>query len=185
MERVPFMKMNGNGNDFIVVDNRNGIMKNYNLPKFIKKVCVRRVSIGADGFMMLEESEKADFRMRYFNGDGSEGEMCGNGARCISRFAHLLGIVDNKMSFETNAGIYESELIENNVRLKFPSLRTSDLKLCQTGKFGGQTLDFHFAQVGVPHVIIYRADINEMSDKNFSPLVEVSAIPVYFPPALM
>ena len=103
MERIPFMKMNGCGNDFIVVDNRQGIMEEYDLPEFIRRVCARRISLGADGFMMIENSDIADFKMRYFNADSSEGEMCGNGARCISRFAFLNGVAGSEMTFETIA----------------------------------------------------------------------------------
>ena len=165
MEKIPFMKMNGCGNDFIVVDNRQGIMEKYNLPEFIRRVCARRVSVGADGFMMVEESDKANFKMRYFNADGSEGEMCGNGARCISRFAYLQGVAESKMTFETMAGIYESVIVGENVRLKFPPVSMSDLHLHQTHEFEGEPLDFHYALVGVPHVIIYRNDVDTMDYK--------------------
>ncbi|MDD4568703.1 MAG: diaminopimelate epimerase [Tepidanaerobacteraceae bacterium] len=162
MEKIPFIKMNGCGNDFIVVDNRQGIIKEYDLPEFIRRVCTRRVSVGADGFMMLEESDKADFKMRYFNADGSEGEMCGNGARCISRFAYLQRVVDDEMTLETMAGIYEAEIVGENVRLKFPPVSTSNLHLNQSHEFEGETLDFHYAHVGVPHVVIYRDDVDTM-----------------------
>ncbi len=165
MGKIPFMKMNGCGNDFMVVDNRQGIMNQYNLPNFIRQVCARRVSVGADGFMMVEESSKADFKMRYFNADGSEGEMCGNGARCISRFAYLQGAAENEMTFETIAGIYESKIVGDNVCLKFPPVSMNDLQLYQTHEFEGETLDFHYAPVGVPHVVIYRDDVDTMDYK--------------------
>lgn len=165
MGKIPFMKMNGCGNDFIVVDNRQGIMNEYDLPEFIRRVCARRVSVGADGFMMIEESDKADFKMRYFNADGSEGEMCGNGARCISRFAYIQGVAENEMTFETLAGIYEAEIVGKNVRLKFPPVRIRDIHLHQTHEFDGKTLDYHYALVGVPHVVIYRDDVDAMDYK--------------------
>lgn len=165
MDKIPFMKMNGCGNDFIVVDNRQDIMKGYILPEFIRRVCARRVSVGADGFMMIEESDKADFKMRYFNADGSEGEMCGNGARCISRFAYIQGAAKSEMTFETMAGIYEAEIVGKNVRLKFPPVRMSDIHLHLAHKFEGETLDYHYALVGVPHVVIYRDDVDIMDYK--------------------
>ncbi|NLU09659.1 MAG: diaminopimelate epimerase [Tepidanaerobacter acetatoxydans] len=165
MEKLPFMKMNGCGNDFIVVDNREGIMAEYDLPIFIKRVCARRVSVGADGFMMLEKSSKADFKMRYFNADGSEGEMCGNGARCISKFAYILGAANAEMTFETMAGIYESKILGENVSLKFPPVSLSSLQLNQTHNFEGETLKYNYAPVGVPHVVIYRDDVDTMDYK--------------------
>lgn len=165
MEKIPFMKMNGCGNDFIVVDNRYGVMNEYDLPQFIKRVCARRVSVGADGFMMIEESDKADFRMRYFNADGSEGEMCGNGARCISRFAYLRKAAEHEMTFDTMAGIYQSKVAGENVSLKFPPVSISDINLHQALELDGETMDFHYATVGVPHVIIYRDDVDAMDYK--------------------
>ncbi|HHX22791.1 MAG TPA: diaminopimelate epimerase, partial [Thermoanaerobacterales bacterium] len=156
------MKMNGCGNDFIVVDNRQGIMEEYDLPEFIRRVCARRISLGADGFMMIENSDIADFKMRYFNADSSEGEMCGNGARCISRFAFLNGVAGSEMTFETIAGIYQSKVVGKNVRLKFPPVKTRDISLNQTNTFDGKTLEYHNALVGVPHVILYRDDVDTM-----------------------
>lgn len=162
MDKIPFMKMNGCGNDFIVVDNRDGVMQAFNLSEFIRHVCARRVSVGADGFMMIEKSDKADFKMRYFNADGSEGEMCGNGARCISRFAYLIGEAKTEMKFETIAGIYESIIIGEDVKLKFPGVKMSDIALNQKHDFREDTREFHYALVGVPHTVIYRDDVDTM-----------------------
>jgi len=162
MQKIPFMKMNGCGNDFIVVDNREGIMDSFHLADFVRHVCARRVSIGADGFMMVERSDKADFKMRYFNSDGSEGEMCGNGARCISRFAHLIGAAGDEMKFETISGIYESKILGEDVKVKFPKVKMSDIVLNQEYEFRHDTKEYHFALVGVPHVIVYRNDVDNM-----------------------
>ncbi|WP_261798173.1 diaminopimelate epimerase [Brevibacillus massiliensis] len=85
------MKMNGCGNDFIVIDNRGNRMNSVQVAPFVQRICSRRISLGADGVLFLEESSVSDFSMRYFNADGSEGEMCGNGARCIAKFAYTLG----------------------------------------------------------------------------------------------
>lgn len=166
MQKIPFKKMNGCGNDFIVVDNREGIMDSFSLPEFIRHICARRVSVGADGFMMVEKSDKADFKMRYFNSDGSEGEMCGNGARCISRFAHLIGAAGLDMKFETIAGIYESKIIGENVKVKFPKVKMSDIALNQRYNFREDTEEYHYALVGVPHVVIYRSDVATMDYKD-------------------
>ncbi|MGI6424473.1 MAG: diaminopimelate epimerase [Tepidanaerobacteraceae bacterium] len=120
VDKIPFMKMNGCGNDFIVIDNRKNILAGLDISKFARKVCVRRLSIGADGLMTLENSKHVDFKMRYFNADGSEGEMCGNGARCISKFAYYMGVAKSPMKFETISGVHEAWITEESVRLKFP-----------------------------------------------------------------
>ncbi|MFO7152138.1 MAG: diaminopimelate epimerase [Bacillota bacterium] len=170
MDKIPFMKMNGCGNDFIVVDNRSGIMDKFDLPEFVRRVCARRVSLGADGFMVLEKSEKADFKMRYFNSDGSEGEMCGNGARCISKFAYVVGAAGLKMRFETIAGIYESRINGENVKVKFPDVKLSDIMLNQKYEFREDVREYHYALVGVPHTVLYREDVDEMDSEELRAL---------------
>jgi diaminopimelate epimerase len=80
--KILFMKMSGSGNDFILIDHREPFLKEDHLKDFIRKVCQRRVSVGADGLILIEPSQKADFKWRFYNADGSEAEMCGNGGRC-------------------------------------------------------------------------------------------------------
>jgi diaminopimelate epimerase len=105
MNPIPFYKMSGAGNDFIIIDNRNQIVADTELSSFIASVCRRKLSAGADGLILIEASDKfdfrwrffnsdgsdADFRWRFFNSDGSNAEMCGNGARCAARFAQVSG----------------------------------------------------------------------------------------------
>ena len=86
MKPITFFKMSGSGNDFIIVDNREKVVKDNDLPGFITRICRRKMSVGADGFILIEPSDKADFKWRFFNSDGSQAEMCGNGARCFARF---------------------------------------------------------------------------------------------------
>ena len=86
---IEFYKMSGSGNDFILIDNRDGTLAVGNIVEFVKRVCTRKVSVGADGLIVIERSDRADFRWRFFNADGSEVEMCGNGGRCAARFAFL------------------------------------------------------------------------------------------------
>ncbi|MEE9316230.1 MAG: diaminopimelate epimerase, partial [bacterium] len=88
---ISFTKMESGGNDFIIIDNRKKILPR-TLSKLAVNLCQRRSSIGADGLILLERAEKADYKMRIFNPDGSEPEMCGNGARCLARFAFIKGI---------------------------------------------------------------------------------------------
>src|SRR5881398_3884401 len=104
-----FTKMNGAGNDFILIDNRAGEI--HLDSSQIARLCDRHRGVGADGVLLLEKtSNNADFRMRYFNADGGEAEMCGNGARCFARFANKVAGARGKISFETPAGVISSQL---------------------------------------------------------------------------
>src|SRR5512141_2181782 len=105
MMKIPFVKMSGSGNDFILVDHRKPLLSVDEMKRFARKVCQRRISVGADGLILIERSEIADFKWRFFNADGSEAEMCGNGGRCAARFAYLRKIAKKEMAFETLAGI--------------------------------------------------------------------------------
>src|SRR2546423_15128928 len=114
MNMVRFTKMDGAGNDFILIDNRAG---NIDLNRSqISRLCDRHRGIGADGILLLEKaSNHADFRMRYFNADGGEAEMCGNGARCFARFANKVAGAEAKISFETPAGVISAKLSGGHV----------------------------------------------------------------------
>jgi len=160
--KIKFVKMNGAGNDFIVIDNRENVLKDFDINHFVRMVCRRGKSVGADGLMLLERSNLADFRMRYFNSDGSEGEMCGNGARCIARFANYLNVAGQHMRFETIAGIHEAVVVGEEVRIMFPDLKVDEFKLFQRHDFGFGSVEYHFGTVGVPHVVIFRQDVESM-----------------------
>src|SRR5213083_2337428 len=112
-----FTKMNGAGNDFILIDNREGKVR---LDRSqIAHLCDRHRGIGADGILLLEKpTNRADFRMRYFNADGGEAEMCGNGARCFARFANKIAAAKKRISFETPAGVISAKLINDLVTLQ-------------------------------------------------------------------
>ena len=99
MKALKFAKMHGAANDFVVADNREGQVPEP-LSKFAERVCDRRRSVGGDGILLVEKSARKGFRMRYFNSDGSEADMCGNGARCIVEFAHKIGAVGKDSEFE-------------------------------------------------------------------------------------
>ncbi len=118
MKKIPFYKMQGNGNDFILIDNRRGVLKGKNLTGLAKQVCHRHHSVGADGLIVIVPSKKADFKWRFFNADGSEAEMCGNGSRCAARFAYLKKIARKDMTFETLAGIIHAEVRKDTVRVQ-------------------------------------------------------------------
>jgi diaminopimelate epimerase len=122
---VDFVKMHGAENDFIIVDNRFFRFSDAELSILAAEWCPRRTGIGADGLLALAppESEEHDYRMRYFNADGSRATMCGNGARCLARFARDAGLDANPLTFESDAGVYRAEVIEGpdpRIRLYVP-----------------------------------------------------------------
>jgi diaminopimelate epimerase len=146
-----FTKMNGAGNDFILFDNRTGDIDLDGTQ--IAQLCDRHRGIGADGILLLEQPTNcADFRMRYFNADGGEAEMCGNGARCFARFANKVDGRKAKISFETPAGIISAELKEDLVTLRMTE--PTDLQLDVDLSTPGETKTVHFINSGVPHVVI-------------------------------
>jgi diaminopimelate epimerase len=150
-----FFKMNGAGNDFIVVDNRDlSLTKELNADT-IAALCDRHRGIGADGLLAVEPAQKgADFRFRYYNADGGEAEMCGNGARCFGRFtAHLGEIVLKRVTFETIAGTLAAEMIGDDVRIAMSEPK--DLKLNTDVKLPGLGSAVHFMNTGVPHAVTF------------------------------
>jgi len=149
--KIPFFKMSGSGNDFILIDNRQGVLNADHLGDFVPKVCARKVSVGADGLILIEPSQRVDFRWRFFNADGSEAEMCGNGGRCAARFAVLKGITTPKLAFETLAGIIEAEV--NGRQVKLQMVQPTGLKLNLDVPIDGQNHQLHFINTGVPHAI--------------------------------
>ena len=154
-----FAKMNGAGNDFILIDNRAG---DIHLDRSqIARLCDRHRGIGADGVLLLEEaSNHADFRMRYFNADGGEAEMCGNGARCFARFANQVAGAPTKMSFETPAGVIAAQLTGDFVTLQMtePTDLRPNIEVC----VADQNRIVHFINSGVPHVVIPVSRIDDV-----------------------
>jgi diaminopimelate epimerase len=151
-ETIPFEKLSGAGNDFVVVDNRDGRLDPTS--EFVAKVCARRLSVGADGLLLVEKPDDAgaaDFRMRYFNADGGEVETCGNGARCIARFAYRHGIAPATMRFETLAGIYGAQVLGERVKVQMSDPKDVRLAVPLSLREG----EFTVACVnsGVPHVV--------------------------------
>src|SRR5438046_2338303 len=146
-----FTKMNGAGNDFVMVDNRGGNVRLE--PDQIVRICDRHRGIGADGSLLLERgSNGADFRMRYYNRDGGEAEMCGNGARCFARFANKVAGAPARISFQTPAGLIRGELHGELVTLQMSEPK--DLRLDIELTANAQTERVRFINSGVPHVIV-------------------------------
>jgi len=152
-----FTKMSGSGNDFIIIDNRELVIEASAKRDFVSKICVPKISVGADGVIFIENSEKFDFKWDFYNGDGSSAEMCGNGGRCVARYAYEKKIAPEKMSFETTAGIIKAEIKGSYVRIKLTSpenlQRNLDIILNE------KTFRVDCLNTGVPHTIVYTQDI--------------------------
>ena len=162
---INFWKMNGAGNDFVVIDNRQSI--HALTPEQIARLCDRHRGVGADGLLAVEPAEQgADYRMRYYNADGGEAEMCGNGARCFGRFANFLhGFSLDKVRFETPAGVIVATFHGDNVQIQMsgPFGLEQDIAL----QVGDEHLDVHFLNTGVPHAVVFVGDIAEVPVKEW------------------
>ena len=160
MKPISFSKMSGSGNDFIVIDNRNRVVDDDGLTEFIRNVCRRKMSVGADGFILIESSDKADFRWRFFNSDGSLAEMCGNGARCAARFAYVNRITGENLCFETEAGIINGQVKGNGAKVQIPD--PADLRLDYPLNLKNGSLTVSSINTGVPHVVIMKDTIDNV-----------------------
>ena len=157
--KIQFTKMNGAGNDFVMLDNRSGSLK---LSRGqIAKVCDRHRGAGADGLLLVEPSDTkgVDFRMRYYNSDGGEAEMCGNGARCFARFVEKLGACRNRVSFQTLAGVIRAELDGPTVRINLSE--PAGLRLKEKVKLSGGEMEISSLNTGVPHAVLMVDDADQ------------------------
>jgi diaminopimelate epimerase len=154
-QRISFFKMTGSGNDFLIIDNRSLGMSREEGRQLARLACRRKVSAGADGLILIEDDPEVDFKWQFFNADGSEAEMCGNGSRCAARFVYLNGIVDKeKISFRTLAGIIDAEIKGERVKVRMtpPHNMETDIRLPLED---GAALTLHYINTGVPHVVSF------------------------------
>ena len=148
---LQFTKMNGAGNDFVVVDNRRCALPL--TPEAIARLCDRHRGVGADGLLAVEPArDGADFRMRYYNADGGEAEMCGNGARCFARYAGRLAGRTDGVRFETEAGVIAAQFVGDNVRLAMSE--PHGMRLGEAVALKAATLTVHSVNTGVPHAVV-------------------------------
>jgi diaminopimelate epimerase len=157
MDQTEFWKMNGSGNDFILIDNREGEFPGESMGGLVERICRRRESVGADGVIFVQNSDRCDFSWRFFNADGGEAEMCGNGARCAARFACLTGIAGPEMSFETQAGPVRAEVKGRAVKVLLPRSFRVDLDVEMPVGEVWKTADF--VNTGVPHTVMRVDDL--------------------------
>lgn len=154
--KIPFTKMHGAGNDFMMVDDRDLTFPLAN-KEFVQRIAARRTGIGCDGIILLQPSDTADFRMRFINPDGGEQDMCGNGARCIARLACDRGIAPAGMKIETGAGIVHAEVLDDLIRLDLTD--PTDLRLDLEA---GLEWRVDFVNTGVPHAVAWVEDVQDV-----------------------
>jgi diaminopimelate epimerase len=150
---LEFSKYQGTGNDFILFDNR-AMKLRPDMQAFFSKICDRRFGIGADGVMLLQNAAGYDFEMVYFNADGREGSLCGNGSRCIIKFAEKLGLKKAKYHFLASDGAHEAELDGDIVRLKMHDV--NDI---------GHFINYYEINTGSPHYVEFLAHVAEVHVK--------------------
>ena len=147
---IVFNKYQGAGNDFVIIDNRNGSF-NPEDSKLINRLCDRRFGIGADGLILICASSNYDFEMKYFNSDGLLGSMCGNGGRCSADFAIKSGIAGKKLSFLAVDGVHKAFAEEGIIRLQMNDVKNPQL-----------VNGFYSLNTGSPHYVIFRKDVKAM-----------------------
>lgn len=170
---MKFWKMEAAGNDFVIFDGRNLKIQDWNC--FAKKLCDRHFGVGADGILFYEESKVADFKMNYYNSDGSRGEMCGNGIRCLSRYAYEMGFVKKKeFTIETDAGI-KNILLDCDEEGKVALIKVEMGQAEWETEFQeetilfeeGRSFSFYRTKVGVPHIILFVENFMEDGELNY------------------
>ncbi|MCX5668339.1 MAG: diaminopimelate epimerase [Candidatus Omnitrophica bacterium] len=166
---MKFTKSVAAGNDFIIIDNRRpGVQSRW--PEAAKKLCDRRYGIGADGLLLMEKSSSADFKMRIFNSDGSEAEMCGNGSRCAALYAHAKKIaLRQDMKIETMAGTLNANVQGENVKVKLTDPKDIQWNLCLM--IHECPYKVSLANTGVPHVIHFVDDLEAVEVKKLGPKI--------------
>ncbi|OFX87417.1 MAG: diaminopimelate epimerase [Bacteroidetes bacterium GWF2_33_16] len=148
--KIPFYKYHGTGNDFIIIDNRS-LLINLSTDQ-IRLLCDRHFGIGADGLMFIEKNTSFAFTMKYYNSDGKESTMCGNGGRCLTAFAKELGLVTEKVQFNAIDGIHEAIINENDtISLKMTDV--SDFKIIGNN---------YLINTGSPHYVIFESEVNKI-----------------------
>ncbi|NAS30915.1 diaminopimelate epimerase [Flavobacteriaceae bacterium R38] len=150
---INFFKYQGTGNDFVIIDNRQLIFPK-NDTKLVNHLCDRRFGIGGDGLILLENDEKTDFKMVYYNADGNESSMCGNGGRCIVAFAKYLGIIENETVFDAIDGLHNASITDETVSLQMKNVsKIEALK------------NYVFLDTGSPHHVQFENELDKLDVK--------------------
>ncbi len=163
---MEFAKLQGSGNDFILIDNREGevygIIRDLeiDIKHFVVELCKPHTGVGADGLILIEKPDNPDndFKWQFFNADGSVAEMCGNGSRCAVRFCYDRGIVNERVKFETLAGVIKAEVLEGGKRVKVQLTKPFGVRDI-TLEYEGTELKGTFINTGVPHFVVLVEDL--------------------------
>ncbi|MEM3815610.1 MAG: diaminopimelate epimerase [Candidatus Bathyarchaeia archaeon] len=187
MAELVFWKMHGLGNDYILIDNRGGWLREESLSQLAQKLCRRRFSVGADGLLLVCDSALADVKMRIFNADGSEAEMCGNGIRCLAKYCYENGVVEkSEMKIETLAGLKTVWLNLDGGRVKSvtvdmgsPVFKRESIPIAGEGEFIDEELKVNdevfratCLSVGNPHCVIFVENVDIFPVEYYGPLIE-------------
>lgn len=165
---ISFWKMHGAGNDFVLLDDR--ALQFPDPPgACVRWLTNRRRGVGADGVILIQPSSQADFRMRFYNSDGGEADMCGNGARCVARLAYELGLAGVDMTIQTAAGIIRAEYLSPLVRLYMTPPRGERLDLSIVWK--NKKYAVHTVDTGVPHAVLFVDDVTTLDVSAFGAFV--------------
>jgi len=151
-EHLSFVKYSGAGNDFILVNDLDGTFPISDV-KGIKKLCHRQMGIGADGIILLQSSQQADYRMRILNADGTEAEMCGNGIRCLAKFIQRLGCAKDQITIETQERLIQVKFNDGNVCAEMGS--PVDIQWSINTPIDSQIHVLHLLNTGVPHAVLF------------------------------
>ncbi len=175
MKSINFSKMVASGNDFVVIEDSHKVTKSQSHRTLIRKICDRKFGIGADGLLVLEKSRIANVRMRIFNSDGSEAEMCGNGARCVALFVSAKRKARSaKIDIETKAGIIKSEVKDNLVKIKLTD--PQGIKLDIPVRLNNRAIKVNFINTGVPHSVIFVEGLQAIDVNNLGSLIRYHRI---------
>jgi diaminopimelate epimerase len=161
-----FARMHGCGNDFVVIDDRatHWYPRRHDLARAL---CDRRKGLGGDGLILIGSDTEVDFAMSYTNATGVDGEMCGNGARCVVKRAHDLGLIGTTTQFRTLAGLMRADLTDNLISLAMTTPTPAELNLTLT--IGGETWTGHGIDTGVPHLVIFTSAIDRVDLARIGP----------------
>jgi diaminopimelate epimerase len=161
--KITFNKYEGTGNDFVMIDNRKDIFPKSNI-ELIEKLCDRRFGIGADGLILLENDTETDFRMVYYNSDGNESSMCGNGGRCLVAFAKSLKAIDSETDFVATDGFHHASVLDNGTI----SLQMKEVDFVKIES------DYVFLNTGSPHHVMMVQDLENYDVKNVGAQIRYS-----------
>ncbi|MDY7000181.1 MAG: diaminopimelate epimerase [Thermodesulfobacteriota bacterium] len=166
---VPFYKMQGSGNDFVLIDNRELELSVSYMPKWARRICARGFGVGADGLIFFDSPPKGsnlDYIWHFYNADGSRAEMCGNGSRCVAKFAFEMGFAKQDQVFGTDAGPVKAVVLPNSEGVKVRLSDPRDISLDLTLPGDNLPKSVHFVNVGVPHAVVLSQDALDVDVKN-------------------